>query len=434
MLCRTGSSELTLDQLMDELYPRIFRTFVNSNPALGQRADYYRLFLRNHDFSALLPDAKEHPLQVLEIGSGTGIGSANNARILSDMFNSGVQYIAIDKRKQLVDMTREKLSALNGTKSHSEVFIQDGLHNITQVELNKFGFIGKAHIYFAEHSIYSELFDFEKTVAYFNGVKNILKGCGLAFIVVLTEHTETQKLVGRHVKSTRDHAQHITNINKAVDMSGFEVVAKYLNPVRVTFPNLSNSEWMSIKIRQSDLECFASEKMKNAIELMTFINKPLNCLNDTELENYVDVLQSFLKQNNNTASNDEYIYVLSPTDCTAKKIDNDSKQHSNSVAMAAAHGFLRGVSHCVNQKLISKGVSKQFSSMLSQFTYYSGFFTMKFVSHYRAEANEVSCLNSLYTAAIETGQLMFVNSVLGLIDQLLAWKKRFLACKKHRPL
>lgn len=324
MLQQYNPTNLTLEQLTDYLYPRIFRTFVNSNPALAQRASFYEFFLSVFNFNLLFPASETGYLQVLEIGSGTGEGSSNNARIL-ERLGRRIHYVAIEKREKLAKMTQGNLaSALKKSASIASVYIRDGLHNISSNELISYGYKnGKVHVYFAEHSTYSELYDFNKTIDYLTGIKQIIKDCGLVFLVVQTEGAEIQKLVSRNIITKSNYTSHISNLERAIKALNYRVLTKYFNPANLTFPRLSHFDWHSIANRHSDLNCFSSKDAEKALELMTFIKKPLNFLTDSELRAFANILQEHLNKHNSTISIDEYVYAMSSPNCLAMKISDN---------------------------------------------------------------------------------------------------------------
>ena len=84
---------------------------------------FYRIFFDKLNRAFLAHDATQ--LQVLEIGSGIGIGSANNANTLMRKFKK-ILYIATDKREALANMTRKELSSVfRHTGSASIVYVHD---------------------------------------------------------------------------------------------------------------------------------------------------------------------------------------------------------------------------------------------------------------------------------------------------------------------
>lgn len=437
MFCQSNPPGLTVEQLMDQLYPQVFSTFTRSNPALQQRADFYKIFFNTFNVNVLFKFGKITTLQVFELGSGTGIGSANNLKLLSEKFPLGVNYVATDKRSQLASMTRKNLAAvLNQTISSAAAYLHDSLHYMAQKQLRNFGLRdGSVHVYFAEHSTYSELYDIKKTLAYLSSLRSLIKECGIGFIVVQTEHAEMQKLVERNIGPASDYSKHIVNFENAITSLNWKVLAKYLNQVLLTFPKLTTIDWQSIRSRESDLACFGNKEIGTTIELMTFIKKPLNCLNNTELNAFVDTIQSHLTQNNNRISIDEYIYVIA-NNCSVTQVpfteDNsqllqeksvgsnltETKSHGLSpLTEAALFGFLRGATSCMNVKLLKNGLSKTKAKVLSQSTCLLGFFATKVCSRLREQ--EWDYLNILYNAAIETGCLFFFNIISNKIDKFL---------------
>ena len=297
--------------------------------------------------------------------------------------------------------------------------------------------------------------DLSKATELLVGIKKILQSCGIAFIVVQTEHAEIQRLATRHVGSVH-YDQHIINLDKAIKSSGFTVVEKYLNQANLTFPRLSKLDWRSIKNRNYNLYYFPNKDVGEAIELMTFIKNPINCINSTELNFYVEDLRRSLHKNDNHISIDEYIYALVPKNCSnASILDSKyvpSEEHIDvaselapvglidqaivSGVKAIPHGILRGFTNGLSDALLSRGMSKKSSYYLGQLTYYAGFFTMEFASNCKkiqAHEPEINYINAAYNAALETGQLLLVNVALQTIITLFEKSAQILG-KRNREL
>ncbi len=93
-----------------------------------------------------------------------------------------------------------------------------------------------------------------------------------------------------------------------------------------------------------------------------------------------------------------------------------------SAGNAAIHGGLRGASNVVGFALESSGVSNNKSYYLTQFSYYGSYFAWK-AGAYSANTQEYNnpnqILNALYSAAVETGQILLINTTLSLTQKLL---------------
>lgn len=89
---------------------------------------------------------------------------------------------------------------------------------------------------------------------------------------------------------------------------------------------------------------------------------------------------------------------------------------------SAVNGFLRGAANVIGVTLQSRGCSKQTADTVSQLSYYSSIFSLRFVDYYKhSEEYEDSsaCLNALYYAAVDTGIMFLTSFALGQLTRLI---------------